>query len=129
VKQSAVLNGMQSELLDAKTFSLAALAIRRTINTLLFEEVCTIEEFMLLINLDHRNDWVIIADIIAAKLEKKIKADLIHPNDIKPWHLCPNYKEEFSKISNQQAWRSAHGAINSILSCVSARFHPYSSGK
>lgn len=122
---SRVLREMKAQLMSKNISFEAEKAIQAVIEKLLAEDICTIKEFISLIDLDCQDDWIAIADKMAQRLEEKIRSDLIHPNDFKPWHYCQNYKVEFGKIENLRAWRSAHGAINSILKCLDARFSSF----
>lgn len=113
---------MQNEIFNSQISEPAAIAIRMVINKLIKEKICEADEFITLIDLDYKNSWQEIAEKIAEKLEKKIRSAEIHPNNVKPWQICKNYKAEFQKIAEIRAWKSAHGAINRILICVNAIF-------
>ena len=93
-------------------------AIREAVEVLLREQVCTEAEFMALIDLDQKDTWFAVANSIASRLEPLFRRGVVHPNAVKPWQRCPNFKQEFERVAHIRAWRSAHGAINSILAAV-----------
>ena len=99
-------------------------AIKERIRVLLDYNLCTLDEFLCLIDLDFRNEWTFIAEEIARKAETAIRSGALHPNDIKPWHNCHDYKNRlFDQVAEQREWRKLHSAINNIIGRVSARFH------
>lgn len=126
-ENKAVLE-MRRTIFESETAYPAALAIRAALEKLLAEEICTKDEFMALINLDLQAEWLGRADLIAERLEARIRSGTIHPNVVKPWQICRDYREEFVKIASIRAWRSAHGAINTILNRVSKRFQKNTAG-
>lgn len=98
-------------------------AIKECIHILLVYELCTLDEFLCLIDLDYKSEWDLIAGEIARKAERAIRSGALHPNDIKPWHNCHDYKNQFSQVAKQREWRQLHSAINTIIRRITARFH------
>jgi len=120
----AVMNRFRDALFDLDSLApnKAAQAIRQAVSTMLALDVCTEDEFMCLIDLDQKNDWPLIANCLARSIKELILSKRLHPNDIKPWHLCQNYAEKFAAISHMPPWGAAHGAINTILQEVRKLF-------
>ncbi len=113
---------MQTTIFEHPTADPAALAIRQAVQTLVDCGVCSREEFISLIDLDSRQYWLFIAQEIADKLEPLFRTGEVHPNAVKPWQIDPSFQRAFKRIVDQRAWRSALGAINSILSAVNALY-------
>jgi len=109
-------------LIVQKNGDVAADAIRGCIDTLLDHNLCSMEEFLCLIDLDFRPYWDYIADDIASSAEQEIREGHLHPNKLKPWQCCRNYKELFRTTSYRKEWRELHSALDSIVGHISARF-------
>jgi len=113
---------MQEIIFRGNVSNAAAIAIRQALLQLIELKACTEEEFISLIDLDQQNDWCKIAADIAEKVEPHIRSGRLHPNTIKPWQLCKNYRDTFAQIVHIRAWRSANAAINSIIKAITVRF-------
>ena len=122
VSKSEYFANLQRLIQSNTDTSPAANAIRSSIQALIDFQLCTLDEFLCLVDLDYKNDWPIIAGEIARKAEEEIRLGQLHPNDIKPWQNCDDYSAEFEKIVDQKEWRELHSALDTIIQCVSARF-------
>ena len=100
----------------------AADAIRNAIQTLVDHNLCTLDEFLCLVDRDYKFDWPVIAGEIARKAEQEIRCGRLNPNMLKPWQNCPNYPVEFEKLAAQNEWRVLHSALDAIIKSISARF-------
>lgn len=110
-------------ILGEKTGNNASDAIKGCILTMVDFDFCSLDEFLCLVDLDFKSEWLFIADEIALKAEEAIRNERIHPNKIKPWQNCPNYPDKFGQIAGQKEWRELHSAIDTIIGRISARFH------
>lgn len=110
------------ELVAEEDTNVAANAIRKCIATFIKFDLCSLEEFLCLIDLDYQDYWKMIADNIASGAEREIRNGNLHPNDLKPWQNCSDYKVQFNKLSTQKEWRELHSAINTIIEHISIRF-------
>lgn len=102
--------------------SKAAEAIISAIRTLIDHEICSLDEFLSLIDPKYNKQRDFISEQIAIKAESAIRARTLHPNKIKPWLLCSNYRKRFGQIASEKIWCRLHSAINSIIIHISERF-------
>jgi hypothetical protein len=102
--------------------SKAAEAIRTAIKTLIEYELCTLDEFLTLIDSDYHDEWHFVSGEIARKAEPDIRNHKLDPNDIKPWQICKDYRVRFEEISTIREWHELHGALDTINQSIAARF-------
>jgi len=119
---NAVVRGMADTIFRRATEEPTALAIRQAVMELVEQGVTTEAEFVGLIDLDHQSEWLFVAENVARRLEPLIRSGELHPNEIKPWQIYREFKDEFWRVRDHRAWRSALGAINSILAAVNGLF-------
>jgi len=100
----------------------AAIAIQTALDNLMDIGVVSEDEFMRLIDLTQRDNWASISRRIAERLEVEVRHGTVSSKDVKPWVMCSGYKNKFGEIVDQKAWRSANGAISSIVSQVDTIF-------
>lgn len=123
MNKSQYFQSVKNMILSQDKGTPAVEAIKDCIQVLLDYELCTLDEFLCLIDLDYMSEWNFIAGEIARKVERAIRSGSLHPNDIKPWHNCHDYKNQYSQVAKQQEWRQLHSAIDTIIGRISARFH------
>ncbi len=100
----------------------AAIAIQESLSNLLVSGVMTQEEFISLIDLDNKSQWLDLSKDIAERIAAEAKCGAISSRDVKPWVRCKGYRDKFGEIADIRAWRSANGAISSLMSLVDGIF-------
>ena len=115
---------MKHRLLEDAVHSPAAQAIRKVLETMISERICTIEEFITLLDLDRRDDWPTIANELAERMVPVIISRVHRVEDFMPWKICREYRTELSGVVSERVWRSSNAAISTIMHRVNELLEP-----